>query len=84
MNGSSTVLEHKIGSTRSNNGYTYTATLTFSQDNNGFITPQELSRVMTNLGHDLDPKEIIEMIVEADMDNDGKISFQEFKRLMSS
>ena len=39
---------------------------------------------MTNLGHDLDPKEIVEMIVEADMDNDGKISFQEFKKLMSS
>ena len=54
------------------------------QDNNGYITPHELSSIMATLGHDLEPSEIIEMIHEADMDNDGKISFSEFKKLMSS
>ena len=45
----------------------------FYQDNNGFITPSELSHMMVTLGHELDPEEITEMIHEADMDDDGKI-----------
>ena len=38
--------------------------------------------MMTTLGHTMDPVEIMEMIQEADLDSDGKISFQEFKKLM--
>jgi len=56
----------------------------FDKDNNGFITPRELSNVMGGLGHELGQEEIMEMIVEADMDSDGKISFGEFKKLMHS
>ena len=54
------------------------------QDNNGFITPSELSHMMVTLGHDLEEREITEMILEADMDDDGKISFTEFKKIMAS
>ena len=39
---------------------------------------------MSTLGQTMDPNEILEMIHEADMDNDGKISFSEFKKLMST
>ena len=58
----------------------------FDRDDNGFITPAELSAVMADLhgGEKLNPKEIEEMILEADMDRDGKISFSEFKKLMSN
>ena len=55
------------------------------QDDNGFITPLELASVMTQLlGHELDTDEVLEMISEADMDDDGKISFNEFRRIMCS
>jgi Ca2+-binding EF-hand superfamily protein len=54
------------------------------QDNNGYITPLELSKMMATLGHDMDAHQIVEMIREADVDNDGKISFAEFKKVMSS
>ena len=62
-----------------------TELLSFPQDDNGFITPLELASVMTQLlGHELDTDEVLEMISEADMDDDGKISFNEFRRIMCS
>ena len=36
------------------------------------------------LGHGLDTDEVLAMISEADMDDDGKISFDEFRRIMCS
>ena len=58
----------------------------FDRDDNGFITQAELSAVMADLhgGEKLNPAEIEEIILEADMDKDGKISFSEFKKLMSN
>ena len=54
------------------------------QDNNGFITPQELSQMMNQLGQKLNASDIESMIKEADLDLDGKISFQEFKTILTS
>ncbi len=54
-------------------GETDVSVVVLHQDNNGFITPSELSHMMVTLGHELDPEEITEMIHEADMDDDGKI-----------
>ena len=47
----------------------------FDKDNDGFISAMELSYVMTNLGENLSPKEVDEMIQEADLDGDGKVNF---------
>ena len=54
------------------------------QDNNGYITPQELSDMMLRLGQNLGAHDIECMIKEADLDLDGKISFQEFKTILKS
>ena len=54
----------------------------FDKDGNGFISAQELANVMTSLGERLTEAEINEMIKEADLDQDGQISLDEFKQLM--
>ncbi|KAH7424218.1 hypothetical protein KP509_12G095500 [Ceratopteris richardii] len=56
----------------------------FDRDHDGFISAAELRYVMTNLGEKLTGDEIHEMIREADLDGDGKVSFQEFVRMVSS
>lgn len=54
------------------------------QDDNGYITSKELSEMMKKLGQDLDASDIESMIKEADLDLDGRISFQEFKIILKS
>ena len=56
----------------------------FYQDNNGYITSKELSEMMFRLGQELDASDIECMIKEADLDLDGRISFQEFKTILKS
>eukprot|EP00091_Calanus_sinicus_P002782 TRINITY_DN12890_c0_g1_i1.p1 TRINITY_DN12890_c0_g1~~TRINITY_DN12890_c0_g1_i1.p1 ORF type:complete len:156 (-),score=47.93 TRINITY_DN12890_c0_g1_i1:54-521(-) len=56
----------------------------FDADNNGFIDIDELSTIMEKLGQTLNIDQIKEMIMSADMNKDGKISFEEFKKLMMS
>ena len=43
----------------------------------------ELRFVMGNLGEKLTDDEIEEMILEADIDGDGQINYEEFVKLMS-
>ena len=38
---------------------------------------------MNNLGEPLTEEEVDEMMREADLDGDGKINFQEFKKLIT-
>ena len=54
----------------------------FNRDGDGFISAPELRLVMVNLGEKLTDEELDEMIREADVDGDGQINFEEFKRLM--
>ncbi|KAL0233448.1 hypothetical protein PCE1_001963 [Barthelona sp. PCE] len=56
----------------------------FDKDNNGVISADELRFVMCQLGEKLSPNEIDEMISEADSNGDGKISYDEFVRMMLS
>ena len=50
----------------------------FDVDSDGFISLEELKKVMISLGENLTTNELNSMIKEADRDMDGKISFQEF------
>lgn len=50
----------------------------FDKDEDGFITVDELTRIMTSLGERMTSKELNEMIKEADSDGDGLINYQEF------
>lgn len=51
--------------------------------NTGFITATNLKHVMGRLGCPLTTEQAFEMISEADTDGDGKLSFEDFKRVMS-
>lgn len=54
----------------------------FDVDKDGFITKGELRQVMNRLGENLTDEQLDAMIREADVDGDGKINAEEFKRLM--
>lgn len=56
----------------------------FDRDGNGYITAAELAHSMAKLGHALTAKELTEMIKEADIDGDGRISFSEFSQAITS
>ncbi|PPS09823.1 hypothetical protein GOBAR_AA10822 [Gossypium barbadense] len=56
----------------------------FDRDGNGFITAAELAQTMAKLGHALTVEELTGMIKEADADGDGRISFDEFSRAITS
>ncbi|KAJ7011132.1 calcium-binding protein CML18 [Populus alba x Populus x berolinensis] len=56
----------------------------FDRDGNGFITAAELAHSMAKLGHALTAEELTGMIKEADTDGDGRISFEEFSRAITS
>lgn len=49
---------------------------TFDMDANGYITANELKKVLTSLGEKVSDAEISEMIRECDMDKDGKINYE--------
>ena len=56
----------------------------FDRDGDGLITAEELRLTMNNLGEPITEAEVRAMIVEADLDGDGKINFSEFKNLMAT
>lgn len=43
---------------------------------------EQLRQVMNSLGMKLTPEEEDEMICEADMNGDGEIDYEEFKKMM--
>ncbi|XP_069131579.1 calmodulin-2-like [Argopecten irradians] len=55
----------------------------FDKDGNGFISAKELQYTMKNLGNELTEEEVDEMIQEADVNNDGKIDYKEFSKIMA-
>ncbi|KAF8024496.1 hypothetical protein BT93_F1618 [Corymbia citriodora subsp. variegata] len=52
------------------------------KDQDGYISPNELKRVMIKLGEKLTEEELEEMMREADLDGDGQINYEEFIRMM--
>lgn len=55
----------------------------FDRDGDGYITAAELAISMAKLGHALTAKELTGMIMEADTDGDGRISFQGFSHALT-
>ena len=54
----------------------------FADEGSDYITFRNLKRVVTELNEGLSDDEMMEMIDEADRNNDGKIDFEEFFRVM--
>ena len=50
----------------------------FDKDNSGFISQEELRRVMINLGGAPTNDEVAEMIREEDLDGDGLLNFEDY------
>merc|ERR1712050_514128 len=48
----------------------------------GYIEKDELRDIMSAIGFDLTDEELLEMIIEADKDKDGRISYKEFQEMM--
>lgn len=54
----------------------------FDKDNNGLISNQELFHIIKTFGETLTDQEIEDIILEADVDGDGYINYEEFVRMM--
>merc|ERR1712150_447784 len=57
---------------------------TFDKDEDGFISFGDLRYVMVGLGETLSDDEINQMIKDADIDGDGRISYEEFYAMVKS
>ncbi len=51
-------------------------------DGNKYVSLDELTRIMHEVGESLDNKQINDMLKEVDKDGDGRINFREFIQLM--
>lgn len=56
----------------------------FDKDGNGYITADELHHVMTSLGEKLTDDEAKEMIREAGADQQGRINYHNFVKMMTT
>ncbi|XP_070578313.1 calmodulin-like isoform X2 [Ptychodera flava] len=56
----------------------------FDTDDTGYITVDELRHLMTTMGEKLSADEMDEMVKDANADEDGKVNYQEFVKLITS
>ena len=56
----------------------------FDKDKDGFVSRQELKTIMRSLGQNPSEDDIEELMVTADSNQDGKISYDEFMTLISN
>ncbi|XP_076309463.1 calcium-binding protein E63-1-like isoform X2 [Tachypleus tridentatus] len=54
----------------------------FDKDRNGFITRDELRVAMEMIGEPLSDLELDELLKATDVDNDGRINYEEFVRIL--
>ncbi|XP_047611369.1 calmodulin-like protein 5 [Phacochoerus africanus] len=55
----------------------------FDLDGDGHISVDELRQTMAKLGETLSPEELDMMIREADVDQDGRVNYEEFLRVLA-
>ncbi|XP_018783189.1 PREDICTED: calcium-binding protein E63-1 isoform X1 [Bactrocera latifrons] len=54
----------------------------FDRDGNGFITRDELQTAMEMIGEPLSETQLTQLLAIADLDQDGRINYEEFTRLL--
>lgn len=55
----------------------------FDSNRNGFISLDDMKRVAKELGEDISEKELQEIIQRADLDNDSKLTLEDFYQVMT-
>ena len=55
----------------------------FDSNRRGEITLEDMKRVAKELGEDISEKELSEIIQRADLDNDSKLTFEDFYQVMT-
>ena len=55
----------------------------FDADASGYITADELRRILMDIGEDVSEEEMNQLILEADLDGNGRIDYDEFNKLVS-
>ena len=56
----------------------------FDLDKNGYVGAAEIAHILQSMGEKATDDEVDEMILMADLDGDGQVSFEEFFKLISS
>ncbi|EEH60778.1 uncharacterized protein MICPUCDRAFT_11510, partial [Micromonas pusilla CCMP1545] len=56
----------------------------FDLDKNGYVGAAEISHILQSMGEKATDDEVDEMILMADLDGDGQVSFDEFFKLINS
>ncbi len=56
----------------------------FDKDGSGYVSSSEIKLVMATLGVNLTDDELQEMVLEADIDGDGQVCFEEFYNMMTA
>jgi len=56
----------------------------FDKDRSGFASSSEIKAVMSNLGVVFSDDEMQEMMIEADVNGDNQVDFEEFKAMMTA
>ena len=79
-----TMMAHKMKENNNHKDEIHEIFKVFDMEDNGFISVAELSHVMTSLGEELTEEEVKEMIKEADIDGDGQVSYEDFKKIYLS
>ncbi|KAH9279492.1 putative calmodulin-like protein 2 [Echinococcus granulosus] len=54
----------------------------FDKDNDGYITPDELQTVLRQMGLEVSGSDAADILAEADTDGDGRVTFEEFKKMV--
>ena len=53
----------------------------FDKNKDGFISEEDINYILDEIGDDLDEEIVTELIKKGDEDNDGRITFIEFKKI---
>ncbi|XP_075258785.1 uncharacterized protein LOC142350728 [Convolutriloba macropyga] len=54
----------------------------YDADNSGFITPDEIKKVLKDTGNPCPEEDVEEMMKEMDKDQNGRISYEEFYKAL--
>jgi calmodulin len=54
----------------------------FDKEGRGYIGAEDIRHLLLMLGESMTEEEVEEIITQADMDGDGKVSYQDFAKLM--